>query len=71
MLERLRLQGSNVVLEAWAANAKAWAAPYIYVTKQAWPALSMVRHPWLGWVCARGAGVSGWAGTGEGIASGH
>ncbi len=71
MLGRSRLWGSNVVLEAWAANAKAWAAPYIYVTEQAWLALSMARHPWLGWVCAGGAGVSGWAGTGKEIALGH
>jgi hypothetical protein len=45
MLGRSRLWGSKGVLEDVAANAMAWAAPYMYVTKQAWLALSMAGTP--------------------------
>ena len=71
MLGRSKLWGSKGVLVDWAASAKAWAAPYMYVTEQAWPSWSMARHPWEGWGCAGGVAVIGRAGGGKGSAVGH
>ncbi len=55
----------------WAASAKAWAAPYMYVTEQVWHSWLMARHPWEGWGCAGGVAVSDQAGGGKGSAVGR